>query len=94
MKTIYKYSISTDVRETKIWVPVGSTPIFTGLDPHKVPSIWVQVDLDQDQNDDVEMSCVVVGTGHELPSNEYKYLGSFIEDNTFVWHIYTNAYVL
>lgn len=90
MKTIYKYSISTDQREIKIWVPVGSTPIFTGLDPHKVPSIWVEVDLDHD--DEVEMCCVIVGTGHELPSSEYKYIGSFIENNTFVWHIYTNIY--
>jgi hypothetical protein len=90
MKTIYKYSISTDQREIKIWVPVGSTPIFTGLDPHKVPCIWVEVDLDQ--LDGVEMCCVVVGTGHELPSNDYKYIGSFIENNTFVWHIYTNMF--
>jgi hypothetical protein len=90
MKTIYKYSISTYVSETKIWVPLGSTPIFTGLDPNKIPSIWVEVDLDQD--DEVEMCVVVVGTGDELPSSDYKYIGSFIENNTFVWHIYTNIY--
>tara|TARA_R110000868_G_scaffold398317_4_gene671451 strand:- start:547 stop:828 length:282 start_codon:yes stop_codon:yes gene_type:complete len=90
MKTIYKYSISTDTRETKIWVPVGSTPIFTALDPNKVPSIWVEVDDEVD--DEEEMCIVVVGTGIEVPSNEYKYLGSFIEDNTFVWHIYTKTY--
>ena len=59
MKTIYKYSISTDDRETKIWVPVRSTPIFTGLDPNKVPSIWVEVDLEVD--DEEEMCVVVVG---------------------------------
>ena len=90
MKTIYKYSISTDVYETKIWVPVGSNPIFVALDTNKVPSIWIEVDIDCE--DEIEISCVVVGGGTELPSNDYKYIGSFIEDNTFVWHVYTNTY--
>jgi hypothetical protein len=86
MKTIYKYPISTDNYMTSWYAPAESKSIYTAIDPNGVPCIWMEVTVDAPN--DTRYYAVVVGTGYEVPSSEYAYLGSFMEMGTFIWHIY------
>jgi hypothetical protein len=87
MRTVYKFPINTRHNYETTWLaPAGSKSIYTGLDPNGTPCIWM--DIQVDEPNDTQYRAVVIGTGRSIPSNEYKYLGSFMEANTYVWHIY------
>lgn len=85
METVYKYRLDMTRNQT-LHLPIGARPIHVGLDPSKVPSIWCIVD--REQKVEYPAKIATVGTGHPIPENVFRYIGSFVEDDMFVWHVF------
>lgn len=82
MKSIWKWGLSLGTNTVQM--PEGTTILSFGNQLEK-PTIWGEVDVDQEREDRV---FVIVGTGHEIPDNGL-YLGTaqFME-GALVWHLY------
>jgi hypothetical protein len=82
MNTIWKTPV--EIKDWQaVFVTAGAHPIFVGLDPQGVPSIWWEVNA---QAVAAERRIVVVGTGNRVPPG-CVHIGSFV-DGQYVWHVY------
>lgn len=86
MKTIYKYPIK--VGSNNIELPKNSKILYFGTDGSGFPSIWVLVDIEEEQ-ESRHLECV--GTGWYLDeilgNSNYIYIGSTVIFNGLVWHL-------
>jgi hypothetical protein len=84
MKTIYKYPFSID-DSVIITMPVGAE-ILTVQVQHRVPCIWALVDPEAPK---VDRYFRVAGTGHSLPENPGKYVGTFQQlEGNLIFHVF------
>ncbi len=82
MKTIYKYTLTP---QCSFDIPKGSTILHVG-EQHGDAQMWVMVDTD---NKTERRSFRSYGTGHVMPDNPGKYIGTFlIEGGGLVFHIF------
>lgn len=91
MRTILKFPF--DVRAPHVDMPLGAQIVLVGWqgpDPAQL-CIWAEVECaDGPSLEGVEMvrtQLKVFGTGHEMPYENLKHLGSAIA-GPFVWHVY------
>lgn len=93
MKTIWKYNLSPPTEVSTYNMPKGAkflTIQQQGDFYH--PCMWFEVD-DEQPKEMVEF--LMVGTGHPLPDESYKYLGTGIfKGGELVFHIYTKKSLL
>lgn len=76
MKTIHK---ATSNR----LLPSDARPLCAQVQ-HGMVCVWYETDTDTDRM--LTRSIVIVGTGHEVPSNA-DYFGT-VQDGPYVWHVY------
>jgi hypothetical protein len=70
-------------------------PLFVAQDPQNpgysdlpLPTVWVERDLDPDEDAPVEqIRFIFVGTGHPIPP-ACDYVGSVITHLGLIWHVY------
>lgn len=87
MKTIWKYPFSI-VPTTYVTVQYGAKIIHVGLDPEGQPCIWCEVNtLEAKREESIEL--FIVGTGHGLPSKALVHRGSFDDEHSCMWHVYS-----
>lgn len=85
MKTIWKYPIKVTDAQT-VLLPPRAEILCVGLDVTGEPSIWVRTER---LPADVERTLYVVGTGHDLPDGDNRYVGSFKSaSGLFMWHVW------
>lgn len=88
MRTIWKEALKDPCSTLRM--PVGSTILSVGPDlqgTSVLPSIWFEVPNDHSERE--ERTFAVFGTGHELPEDPGKYLGTATSPGgQFVWHVY------
>lgn len=83
VKTIWKYPLSPI--GASIEMPAGSQVLCIQMQ-NDVPYLWVLVDPG---NHNVIRSFVVRGTGHQLPDDPGKYIGTFQMDlGRLVFHLF------
>jgi len=87
MHTIYKYPIDIVLHQTVV-LPLKATIIHVGLDPQGKPCVWAEVCTDIKQT--VEWNIYIVGTGNPRRDEARTHLGSFKENDMFMWHVYTD----
>ncbi len=84
--TVWKFEIPIGDADFKVSMPIGSTPLHVGSQRFGWLALWAEV------NEDVPVETRtfhVVGTGHLLPiACLLQYLGTAIEENGLVWHLY------
>ena len=83
MITIHKYEINI-ADELSVTLPKDAEILHLGLDPNGDVCIWAKVNTD---NPMVELPLLVFGTGHNIPDNAKRHLGSVLQ-RFFVWHIF------
>ena len=83
MTKIFKYPIKIQQKQ-EISVPIGVVPIHVGLDPTGEPCIWCVVEIGRPT---IDMSIIIIGTGHEMPSEIKVHIGSFVQ-GPYVWHVF------
>lgn len=83
MTTIYKYQLEI-ADEQSVMIPNGYQIALVGLDPNGVPCIWAIVDPERSA---AEETIRIVGTGHPIPPNVRRHIGSFVQ-GPFVWHVF------
>lgn len=69
--------------KNEIEMPAGAELLHVGLDPDGESCVWVKV------NPDALLETrrfVVTGTGHPLPSEPHKYIGTWRAER-FIWHL-------
>ncbi len=82
MKTIWKYKISP---EMKLEIPKGAIVLSIQTQGDQ-PCMWVLVDS---FNENELRKFKVYGTGHQLPENPGKYIGTFqVENGSLVFHLF------
>lgn len=81
---VFKYPFAIEKIAT-IEVPSGSVLLHAGLDPVGTPCVWAIVDQN---NPKTLIEIFVVGTGHDVPEQAPRHLGSFVRLDE-VWHIFT-----
>lgn len=81
MKTIYKYPLGD--WEGLLQLPQRAVILHTDFQNGAIV-LWASVDT---SNPLEGREFRVVGTGHELPENEYQYIGT-VKDHNFVWHVF------
>lgn len=86
MKKVFKYPFHVTTSST-VYIPHGSPLRHVGLDPTGTPCVWAEVDPDAKP---APVQLFVVGTGHPIPKEAVRHLGSFVQ-KPFVWHVYTTA---
>jgi len=78
---IYKYHINSGMN--KILSYRGAKVLSAGLDPAGVLSIWVLVDINE-QEAGLTVSCV--GTGWDAPKNS-RFVGT-VQQDIYMWHVF------
>lgn len=83
MKKIFKYILHSV--STPLSVPVGAETLCCKKQNDK-PCIWMLVDPDAPMENRL---FTIYGTGHEMPDNPGKYIGTFYEySGTLVFHVF------
>lgn len=82
--TIWKFPIEIE-RDQTIQVPETRKFLHVGLDPSNEPCMWFIVDPNSYA---VEFPVYVIGTGHPVPGDPLRFLGTF-NQGPFIWHIFT-----
>ena len=84
MRTIWKFELETTDEQT-IPIPEGGK-ILTVAVQREIPCLWVECYSGAVM---VKRTFNVYGTGHPLPDNPGKYIGSYmLHGGTFVGHVY------
>lgn len=81
MITVHKFPLKIEAWQ-EIQMPFGAELLHVGLDPKLSPCVWAKV---EDVNSHAPVFVSVIGTGHMLPFDDAKHIGSFV-DGSFVWH--------
>lgn len=84
MKRIFKFPLQiTDIQ--KIRMPKDSS-LLTVQVQKGTPCLWALVDTDKEA---VERLIGIIGTGHPVPENVLRYIGTFqVLEGTFVGHVF------
>ena len=82
MRTIYKYRLPVGA-VFHVAMPTDAKIIHVGNQDGSV-HIWAEV---ENANPRETRNFVIVGTGHEMPRDEGRHIGSAIVP-PFVWHVY------
>lgn len=92
MTTVFKYPLTTSTRHghnvtdrLTLTLPKAAEIVHVGLDPNGTPCLWAVVDTKVGTE---KVTVLTVGTGHPLPDDTDKHLGSFTQ-GPFVWHVFT-----
>lgn len=86
MRTIWKFPLNKQGLNI-VEIPVGFELISAGLDDKiKMPCVWAVVDTVMKANT-VKVKIFVCGTGHEMPKEQTKYIGT-ATDGMFFWHVF------
>ena len=81
---IWKTDIS--VSDEQVRLPLGSIPISVHMQAG-VPMMWSLVDTSQPR---AMLPILVAGTGHTLPDNLGRFLGTFmVAEDALVFHVFT-----
>jgi hypothetical protein len=88
MRTIWKYQLLPDETLT---ISGGARLLVrhVGADPSanpELPSVWVELDVNDPQVEQEDLMLVFVGTGQPIP--EGIHVGSCITVGGFVWHVF------
>ena len=83
MKTIFKYPISA-THECLIDLPKGAKIISLKVQ-RGIPCLWAIVDTDAEIE---KRKFMTYGTGHELPVNPGTFIGTFLVNDFFVYHVF------
>lgn len=84
MKAIWKYSLGMTDKQT-IEMPAGAE-ILCVQEQLKRPCVWAAVESTAPME---SRTFFIVGTGHELPDFNAKYIGTWQEQNGYlVWHLF------
>ena len=87
--TIWKFLIGP-VPVLVFDIPKGANIISAAWDPKTGPCIWVEIPDKTAPKE--ERKLLVVGTGHALPAERGRFIGTVVEhDSGLVWHIYEEA---
>ncbi len=82
MKTIWKYKINPD---NNLEIPQGGIVLSVQTQEDQ-PCMWVLVDS---FNKNELRKFKAYGTGHQLPENSGKYIGTFqVENGSLVFHLF------
>jgi hypothetical protein len=81
-KTIWKFIVDITRLQTII-MPIGAEILHVDVQ-HDLICLWAMVDPNAAREPRV---IEVVGTGHSMPNEERKHLGTVLMD-PFVWHIF------
>ena len=82
-KRIWKYNLHP--LSSQIMAPRGSRVLCVQAQ-HGTPRLWVEVYPDEPVE---PYPLAVYGTGHEIPDDPGRYIGTFqIDDGAFVFHVY------
>jgi len=94
-RIIYKYPIDTiDHLKTELMLPVkkfevGPKFLRVGLGVDDFPYVWVEHNSNETGECEMEKFVLhVIRTGDSFEPNNLTYLGSFVENPYYVWHIY------
>jgi hypothetical protein len=80
---VFKYPIKIEDEQT-VKLPEGAEIIYVGLDPGGTPCLWAIVN---ERSVRVNRTIYVAGTGHPLPKEKIRHLGSILQ-HPFVWHVF------
>lgn len=87
--TIWKWALDP-VPEQVIRAPRGTNLISAGWDPKTGPGeicVWGEVPDRAAETERIRI--LIVGTGHDLPSDRGRFIGTAVMRNTgLVWHVY------
>lgn len=82
-KTVWKVEITPGAT---VELPAGFQ-ILTVQTQNNVPCLWAIVDADKSQKEVVHLN--IYGTGHLMPDEPGRYVGTFqIDDGMFVFHVF------
>ena len=86
-RTVYKYTLFPD--EDRMIAGGSPRVVHVGVDPTgdpTLPTVWVELDLSGDDT----LALCFIGTGHDVPPDPWRHVGSTITTGTisFVWHVY------
>lgn len=89
-RVVWKYPLGFGSATEITGLPLGSKIVHVATDPaSKHPCLWIE--LDDDGPADFTLKMHVFGTGRPIEAgneNVLEHVGSIIEDDTYVWHIY------
>jgi hypothetical protein len=84
MKSIYKYPL--DPGDSFIWMPEGAQ-ILCVQTQRESPQIWALVDPNETKMEARQIR--TYGTGHDVPDDPGKYIGSFqLASGSYVFHVF------
>lgn len=83
METIWKFVIPLK-DESKISMPKGFKILSCQKQQGEI-CVWARVN---DKAKQVEVSFAVVGTGHPYPSDAWNYVGTVVDGDFYVWHVF------
>lgn len=84
MKTIWKYKIAIADKQL-IDMPMGAKPLYVGKQDSDI-YLWVEIDSSVKT---YPRPISVYGTGHEMPENPGRYVGTFmLGGGALVFHVY------
>ena len=91
-RVIWKHILNPLIKTntTEVRVPHGSKILHVGRDPQDSICIWIEqddIDIHTEPLDGVKWDFIVLGTGHILPEEAMKYIGTVLQ-LPFVWHVY------
>ena len=84
MRTIYKYQLNLETKETVVPATHGAKLIHVGQDPAGENCLWLELDPAQEAQ---KYRFAVIGTGDRVP-DDMVHCGS-IQDGPFMWHVYS-----
>lgn len=88
MRTIYKYRIVPDDAHT-LRLPIGAE-FLSIQEQHGSPQAWFLIDPDEKVS--VKRFFRVYGTGHDMPDDPGKYLGTFqLHGGSLVFHLFEES---
>lgn len=83
---IWKFPVNDTKAIQKIEMPNHAEIRHLGIQNNKV-FLWAEV---QENNPVVERTFFIVGTGHPIPTQAKRYIGTF-QAPPFVWHLYSES---
>ena len=86
MRTIYKYPLQLERKETVITATHGCKLLHVGQDPSGDNCVWVELDPSEQE---FKFTLRIIGTGHKAP-DDMVHCGSF-NDGPFMWHVYSST---
>lgn len=86
MKTVHKFTHPVAERFA-LHVPYGAKFLHVDRDTRDPDDLAFWFEVETEQAVIVNRPVVIIGTGHPIPADVRKYLGS-VKTGAFIWHIY------